>query len=847
MTDDTAQNPSPAAESPSATASAETAGNVGAAQNAGAAEPTGNAGLGRRMAWTVIALICVVGGLGGSLLKGEEVAANDSAKARQGFRVSAGGIASALKLATQREEDLVFGASTFFASNPQAGPAEFTRWAGWTHLVRRYPELERLGLVTLVRSSELPAFKGRITGHPRSVSNLSRSDISGQASVAASLRIQPPGHRPYYCLTAATLSRGFAKIPLGGIDYCALTPGLLASRASGARSYTQASTSAGDVLAIVTPIYRGGALPSSHTGRKAAFTGWLRAVLAPKVLLRAALRSSPGEAVQLRYRAGTSNVAFTSGTPRAGAQTAITSFHNGWTAAVFGPPVAAGPFASTDARAVFIAGCLLSVLLGMLIYLIGPGFLPALPARPERTRKPRTPRTEAAGGGAEAPRAPHEDLYDGLTGLPNRALTDELAARLVARAARQSGMLAGALLVDIDGFADSSERLGRSAADQLLNVVAERLEGVVRAGDIVGRAAEGRFVVLVEAEARGARLDSLARRMIESLHTPIEREGLPAHFALTTSIGLTFGRYTSSEELLRDAELALQAANAAGGARYALFNANMRSVTEGRGVLEAELNAALLESQFFLLYQPILDLRTHRIVALEALIRWRHPTKGVLLPAEFLPLAEETGLIVPIGRWVLEEACSRTAAWNVAGHRVGVSTMVSSGQLNREGFAVDVRRALQQSGIEPSRLTLEIAESTVMLDAAAAAERIGQAKDLGVRVAIDDFGSGYAYRSDLQKMPLDFLKVDRSSLAASDDEDYRSWLLEAILIFGRDLSLTVIAKGIESEEQLSTLQAMGCTMGQGYFIGEPVTIDGVEDMLQSGLRTAQAGSSNEPA
>jgi EAL domain-containing protein (putative c-di-GMP-specific phosphodiesterase class I) len=210
-----------------------------------------------------------------------------------------------------------------------------------------------------------------------------------------------------------------------------------------------------------------------------------------------------------------------------------------------------------------------------------------------------------------------------------------------------------------------------------------------------------------------------------------------------------------------------------------------------------------------------------------------HPTKGVLAPADFIPLAEETGLIVPIGRWALEEACNHAAAWNVTAHQVGISVMVSAKQLNRDGFATDVRRALQQSGIEPSLLTLEIAETTVLSDVAATTARLKEIKQLGVRVAIDDFGSGYAYRSDLQRMPVDFLKVDRSALAASEDEDYRSWLLEAILLFGRELSLTVIAKGIETQEQLSALEAMGCTLAQGFFLAEPAPANAVEGLLNA--------------
>jgi EAL domain-containing protein (putative c-di-GMP-specific phosphodiesterase class I) len=258
----------------------------------------------------------------------------------------------------------------------------------------------------------------------------------------------------------------------------------------------------------------------------------------------------------------------------------------------------------------------------------------------------------------------------------------------------------------------------------------------------------------------------------------------------------------------------------------------MRSVIEGRGVLEVELNAALAEKQFFLLYEPIYDLATGKVAGLDALVRWLHPKRGVVLPDDFIPLAEETGLTVPIGRWALEEACTRAAAWNVEGHQIGVSVEVTPNQLNRDGFVTDVRRALQQSGVEPAMLTLAIAETTVMSDVGAAVERLEEIKQLGVRIAIDDFGgSGYAYHSDLRRLPLDFLKVDRSSLAASEDEDYRTWLLEAIMIVGRDLSLTVIAKGIESFEQLSALQGMGCAMAQGTLMGKPVPANGIENVL----------------
>jgi len=320
---------------------------------------------------------------------------------------------------------------------------------------------------------------------------------------------------------------------------------------------------------------------------------------------------------------------------------------------------------------------------------------------------------------------------------------------------------------------------------------------------------------------------------------------------MTASIGVAFGQYTSADDVLADARAALYAAKAAGKDRYTVFNANMRSVIEGRGLLEAELNRALLERQFFPLYQPIRDLRTQQVVGLDALIRWRHPTRGVLAPADFIELAEETGLIVPIGRWLLEEVCTHGAAWNVAGHRVGMFVKVSSNQLQREGLATDVRRALQQSGLEPSLLTLEIGETAVMLDTAVATQRLQELKGLGLRIAIDEFGSGHANRSDLQSMPVDFLRVDRSALAASDTEEYRSWLLEAILVLGRDLSLPMIAKGVETAEQMRELQAIGCTMAQGFFLGEPAEAERVPGMLGAGGAPAPTlsggGSVAQPA
>lgn len=608
------------------------------------------------------------------------------------------------------------------------------------------------------------------------------------------------------CEVLAGVARGIGSYPPVVPVKCGLSGTLRSAAAHGRPVYTPgASTSQ---LGVVLPVYRGGTVPHASE-RSAALVGWMRAVITPGVAALTATGAPEVDAVVLSHSVGTGVASFAAGTAVRGAQSAVISLRGGWSAHVLGPAVPGGVLAGGAPTALLAAGLALAVMVGLVVFLLG-----------------------SAGAGAGGSPEPRAELHDAVTSLPNQALMMDRADRVLARVGRAPGMLAGALLVDVDAFTEINERLGREVGDELLATVAQRLQDVVRDEDSVGRMGGDEFLVIVEATARSARLDRLAGRILEALRKPIELDAGPS-FTATASVGLAFGRYSDPEQLLHDARLALYASKAAGKDRYTVFNANLRSVIEGRSVLEIDLDRALAENQFSLIYQPVYDLGARRVTALEALIRWQHPKRGELLPADFIPIAEETGLVVPIGRWVLEQACLRAAAWNVAGHRVGVSVTVSRHQLDRDGFATDVLRALQQSGLPAQQLTLEVAEATVMEDVAAAAQRLLSIKQLGVKIAIDDFGRGYAYRSDLQRLPLDYLKVDRSSLAASEDEDYRSWLLEAILVFGRDLGLTVIAKGVESSEQLVSLQGLGCTLAQGSFLGEPARAEAVERLFDA--------------
>jgi diguanylate cyclase (GGDEF)-like protein/PAS domain S-box-containing protein len=427
----------------------------------------------------------------------------------------------------------------------------------------------------------------------------------------------------------------------------------------------------------------------------------------------------------------------------------------------------------------------------------------------------------------------HQAFHDALTGLPNRVLARDRAEQMLARARRQRLPVA-ALYVDLDGFKLVNDSLGHAAGDELLQIVATRLREVVREGDTAARLGGDEFVVLVEGATLAAGPELVAERILEILRQPVELTvEAGRHFSVTASIGIATGERESADELLRDADLALYEAKAEGRNGYALFSSGMQTVAQDRLSLEMDLSEALEREQFFLLYQPTFDLQSESTTGFEALLRWRHPKRGVVSPEEFIPIAEHSGLIVPIGAWVLGEACRQAAAWHEHGHPVGMSVNVSAVQLDSDALLDEVQHALEGSGLDPAALTLEVTETTLMRDAKATAKRLHALKRLGVRIAIDDFGTGYSSLAYLRQFRADALKIDRSFISSIATSNESSALIHTLVQLGKTLNIETLAEGIEDSSQLKTLQREQCDRGQGFLYARPLDPAAAQAFLES--------------
>jgi diguanylate cyclase (GGDEF)-like protein len=422
--------------------------------------------------------------------------------------------------------------------------------------------------------------------------------------------------------------------------------------------------------------------------------------------------------------------------------------------------------------------------------------------------------------------------HDPLTGLANRALILDRMVQMLARS-RRSKMSVAALFIGLDDFKQVNDTFGHDAGDELLRAVAARLDGVVRATDTLGRLGGDEFVVIAEDLSLTAP-ELIAERLLEALERPftLGAEDGASDLTVTASIGIAAGEHTSAEELLRNADIAMYRAKWDGKNRYAVFEEVMQDALERRMQLEVDLRGALENDEFFLVYQPTFDLRDMSPTGLEALIRWRSTTRGLIQPDDFIPTLEETGLIREVGKWVLEEACRQGAKWRRDGHEIGIAVNVSARQLDTDELVSEVRDALSNSGLHPSALTLEIAETSLMRNPQETALRLTAIKALGVRVAIDDFGTGYSSLAHLQQFPVDALKIDRSFISGLTDHQDGETLLHDLLQLGKALSIETLAEGIEHQRELSLLQDEQCDSGQGFLYARPLDATATEAFLR---------------
>jgi diguanylate cyclase (GGDEF)-like protein len=437
----------------------------------------------------------------------------------------------------------------------------------------------------------------------------------------------------------------------------------------------------------------------------------------------------------------------------------------------------------------------------------------------------------------------HDATHDALTGLANRALYSEQLRQVLA-APDTTPARTAVLCIDLDDFKTVNDSLGHAAGDRMLQEIGDRLRAVVRRGDLVARLGGDEFAVLVHDQPAEAALE-IADRLLVELARPVDLgPGMTAHSG--ASIGIAFGEPTDSvESLLRDADIAMYTAKNNGKGRWEVYRPGMRQQVLERFELRADLTHALERDEFVLHYQPIIEVESGAVHGIEALVRWQHPHKGRVDPGRFIALAEETGLIIPIGRWILREACTQAQALDPSPDGPHVAVNVSAVQLRSPDLSDDVIDALEASGLAPQRLLLELTESTMIDDYAAAAERLAVIRRLGVRIALDDFGAGYTSLRQLQSFPVDVVKLDQTFIKTTMEHD--GGVLDGLISMANSLGLATVGEGIEETAQLARLREAQCRYAQGYLFSRPVPGADLVAAIETARSAASPDSADEPA
>ena len=427
----------------------------------------------------------------------------------------------------------------------------------------------------------------------------------------------------------------------------------------------------------------------------------------------------------------------------------------------------------------------------------------------------------------------HAAFHDPLTGLPNRAMFTELLKAEIENSSRHNTHMFAVLFLDLDRFKNINDSLGHTHGDLLLVAFAERLERTLRPVDTLARFGGDEFAILITGMSDAMDAVRVAERIQDELSQPFVLDKNSAFATASIGIALSSSGYDRADDILRDADIAMYRAKENGKARYEVFDHGMHARAVSRLQLESDLRQAIEQKEFVVYYQPIVSLQTGRLAGFEALVRWNHPRRGLVSPADFIPVAEETGLIVTIGEWVLNEACAQVRRWQLdsPSHRsLSLSVNLSARQVAQPDLLDRIKEALETSKLNPHCLKLEITESVVMENAEAAALMFKQLRSLGVQLSIDDFGTGYSSLSYLHRFPLNYLKIDRSFvMRLTTDND--NAIVRTISTLARNLGMEVIAEGIETDEQYHQLKMLGCEYGQGYLFSRPVDKGSVQHLL----------------
>jgi diguanylate cyclase (GGDEF)-like protein len=782
----------------------------------------------------LISALIVIVGVAASALFADRWRASVLRSNKAAFHSTATDLGRTLSAKLDSNSALLRATRAIATVDPNAGEKRLTAW------YRQYSRgaTGSLGaaaeLIEPVSASRLAAFGRTVEGEP-----------AFRALLPGPFQITPPGVRARYCLARAIV--GPAGIgsnlypPL--LDYCAPTlPGIGHSpfatlfNAAADTGTTIVTAIPGFALtAVGAAVYRLGAPLVTAAERRKALTGVVGVSFNSDTLIRSLLLGHDSLALTLYHRnVGGPLTLVGRADARAGDGAPSPSYSQrrdlgeGWLLATSGTADHAAP-ANEQGLFALLIGLLITLLL-LLVY-----------------RVLSVSRRRAWGlVGEKTGELAYRALHDPLTDLPNRALVLDRAEQVLARA-RLLGVTVTALFVDIDGFKQINDRFGHHAGDEVLRQVGARLKTVLRDNDTVGRLGGDEFVMVIDSIGVNALPKLVAERILDVLRQPFE---LPAPATapaiLTASIGIATGLPANAEALLLDADLALFKAKALGKNGYALFESAMQTDAQDRMRLELDLAGALEAKQFSLVYQPMLDLDSERVVGVEALLRWNHPSAGLVRPDVFIPIAEENGLIIPLGQWVLEQACAQGVAWRAKGHPLNISVNASARQLERPEFVDEVRATLAQTGLEAKALTLEITETVLMRKPDATAQLLAQLKTLGVRIAVDDFGTGYSSLAYLRQFPVDSLKIDRTFITSLARSSEAHALTHTLIQLGKALGLQTLAEGVEESEQVRELQREGCDLAQGFLFARPMAPDALEAFLNERRAPLAAVSAAAP-